>query len=227
MSELGLQNEIENNIEKQKLSETKKILGTANYIAPEIIIDDGEITEAVDYWALGIILYELFTEALPFYSISVSEIFDNIVNSKIDWEILKNSEFISENAYDLIKKFLEFEKDKRWSSKNIKNIKEHNFFKGIDWQNIKKTTNLSLKKYVCEKIKKESLMLNEDKNGSEPIKENQNELTQIIDFCSKKIDNLYEKNLALIKSNINGSKKLLEVEFEGLEIKDFIDDLDY
>ena len=80
---------------------TKKVLGTANYIAPEMITEEGEITDSVDYWALGVILYELYTEDLPFYSNSVNETLDNIVNCRINWELLQNAEFISEEAFDL------------------------------------------------------------------------------------------------------------------------------
>lgn len=234
LSEVGLHNNLEDNIDKDNFREpisvncTKKILGTANYIAPEIIIEDGEITDSVDYWALGVILYELYTEELPFYSNTISETLDNIANCRINWEILYNSEFISKEACDLIKYFLTFNKDKRWSFKNIKQIKEHNYFKGIDWTNIKKQSNVSLKKYVCTKIKKDNIET-ENTSNNEDLYQNLGleKKKSNIEYCSKKIDNLYEKNLALIKSNINVGKKILDVDLEGLEIKDFIDDLDY
>ncbi len=139
LSEVGLHNKIEDNIEKDKFNElvsvnyTKKVLGTANYIAPEMIAEEGEITDSVDYWALGVILYELYTEDLPFYSTSVNETLDNIVNCRINWELLQNAEFISEEAFDLIKSFLIFNKDKRWSHKNIKEedklVRRENFNK--------------------------------------------------------------------------------------------------
>ncbi len=233
LSEVGLHNKIEDNIEKDKFNElvsvnyTKKVLGTANYIAPEMIAEEGEITDSVDYWALGVILYELYTEDLPFYSNSINETLDNILNCRINWELLQSAEFITEEAFDLIKSFLIFNKDKRWSYKNMKQIKEHDFFKGIDWCSIKKQSNISLRKYVCSKIKKEKELTESVKNEELSLKLGLEKKKSNIDFCSKKIDNLYEKNLALIKSNINVGKKILDAELEGLEIKDFIHDLDY
>ena len=186
------------------------------------MINDGEITEAVDYWALGVILYELFTEKLPFYTNSVNDICDNIVNLRIDWDLLRNAEYISSEAFDLVNKFILCDKNLRWSSKNMREIKRHKFFDGIDWENIKKTSNLLLKNYVCVKLKKECEMVCEVSNNNDIPIDRFN--SKDVDYCSKKVDNLYEKNVALIKSNINIGKKIIGLEFEGLEIKDFIEE---
>jgi len=52
--------------EMKKAPSTKKIFGTANYLAPEILSDEIHGKE-VDYWAVGVIIFELLVGRLPFY----------------------------------------------------------------------------------------------------------------------------------------------------------------
>jgi len=116
-------------------TEKKKVLGTPDYIAPEVILGK-DITKAVDWWAIGIIAYEFMTGGLPFNDESPEKIFDNIVKKRIKWPSTID-ENLSKPAVKFIKDLMEYDPAKRSGSNGIKEIKEHEFFKSIDWNDIK------------------------------------------------------------------------------------------
>ncbi|CAD8076112.1 unnamed protein product [Paramecium sonneborni] len=113
-------------------SRTKKIVGTPDYIAPEIIQGTSASNFSCDYWSLGIIMYELLCGIAPFNDDTVEKIFDNILNMKIEWpQIGEGDDCISQQAYDLMIKLLEPNFYNRIGHKSIEEIKNHHFFKGI------------------------------------------------------------------------------------------------
>jgi serine/threonine protein kinase len=57
------------------------IAGTADYLAPEIIRDIGH-ERTVDWWTLGVLIYEMLTGWTPFYSRDRHQIFRNIVEKE-------------------------------------------------------------------------------------------------------------------------------------------------
>ena len=63
---------------KPKKKTKNKILGTADYIAPEVLKGD-EHTRMLDFWSLGVIMYEFMTGSLPFNDDSPDLIFKNIL----------------------------------------------------------------------------------------------------------------------------------------------------
>ena len=76
ISEIGLFNNkyaITNKTDKDEYINTGKILGTQNYMAPEVI-QENKVSTATDYWAVGVILYELYTNKTPFYYGNIEEI---------------------------------------------------------------------------------------------------------------------------------------------------------
>ena len=87
-------------IGKKRLSSK---VGTPDYLAPEVILGQGHGKE-VDWWSLGVILYEFLLGFPPFNADSVSEIFENIVSLNICWPDIP--EELSYEAYDLISKLL-------------------------------------------------------------------------------------------------------------------------
>jgi serine/threonine protein kinase len=62
----------------------KQILGTPDYIAPEVI-QCLEVNYMLDFWSLGIIGYEVMTGDLPFNDYSPELILENIKKKKIPW----------------------------------------------------------------------------------------------------------------------------------------------
>ncbi|CAL8090862.1 unnamed protein product [Calicophoron daubneyi] len=69
--------------------DNERLLGTPEYLAPELLISSsgrGEPeTAAVDWWALGVILFEMLTGCTPFADDTVEAVFQNILNSDIPW----------------------------------------------------------------------------------------------------------------------------------------------
>ena len=118
-----------------KNEEWKKLLGTPDYIAPEVI-QGLPVTKAVDWWALGIITCEFLTGRLPFNDETPEKVFTNILKKNIKWP-QKMEEIISKPAVDFIKSLMEYDISKRLGSNGIKEIKQHEFFKDIDWNNIR------------------------------------------------------------------------------------------
>ena len=172
-------------------------------------------------------MYELFTERLPFpIENSVSKVFDNITNLTIEWEVLDKAEFISVSANDFIRNLLVEDPTKRFNHSKLSSIKQHPFFNGIEWGSVKNTTNMYLKKYVVNKMKNdlkpENLSINNNQIISKEDDNNEVERGVNSDYYAKKIENLYEKNMSEIKSDI--SKKIFEINLDSAatEFTDFV-----
>lgn len=56
-----------------------EVYGTPDYIAPEVILGQG-YGFGVDWWSMGVILYEMLIGATPFRSTTVQELFDEITD---------------------------------------------------------------------------------------------------------------------------------------------------
>ncbi|KAJ6247933.1 serine/threonine-protein kinase pkga-related [Anaeramoeba flamelloides] len=106
-------------------------LGTPYYLAPEIILGQGHSFE-VDWWALGIMAYQMVVGYIPFEGESKEEILTNILALN-----RMNIQEIDPVLEDLISKLLVIEPSKRLGTKGAQEIKNHSFFKGIDWEDIK------------------------------------------------------------------------------------------
>ncbi len=113
-----------------KKSNMHRIIGTPDYIAPEILKGADFNNQSSDFWSLGVMLFEFATGSLPFNDDTVDRIFDNILNMRIPWDditIGEGENCISERTADLIKKLLEPDPKKRL---NVQEIKNHKFFEG-------------------------------------------------------------------------------------------------
>eukprot|EP00048_Salpingoeca_helianthica_P007668 m.113546 g.113546 ORF g.113546 m.113546 type:complete len:1270 (+) comp14393_c0_seq3:67-3876(+) len=78
-----------------------QVLGTPDYIAPEVILAQG-YGPAVDWWSLGVIAYEFLTGFPPFHADKVEQIFHNAVHSEIPWPPESPEFCVSPNAIDFI-----------------------------------------------------------------------------------------------------------------------------
>jgi serine/threonine protein kinase len=118
---------------------TKRMFGTIEYAAPEVI-EGGQHTPAADWWAFGVLLYELLFGKQPYASWSQERTVHNIKHAALQ---LPADPLVSDDARSLISSLLrraaaEGRAGTHDSTKRlgVKEIKRHPFFAGIDWANV-------------------------------------------------------------------------------------------
>lgn len=91
----------------------------------------------VDWWSIGVILFEMLIGYPPFFSESASDTCKKILNWRNNLSFPDKTK-ISEEAYDIIKRLIT-DVDKRLGYNGSEDIKKHPFFRGINWDNILKS----------------------------------------------------------------------------------------
>ena len=114
--------------------DNKSIVGTPDYLAPEIILSQTH-SYAADYWSLGCVIYEFVVGEPPFHRATESETFGQILSGVYDTSYLDD---FSDELKDLIKKLLTIDPAKRLGANSIQEIMDHPWFSGLDWDNIDK-----------------------------------------------------------------------------------------
>ncbi|GAV84797.1 Pkinase domain-containing protein/PAS_9 domain-containing protein [Cephalotus follicularis] len=111
-------------------AQSNSFVGTEEYIAPEIITGAGH-SSAIDWWALGILLYEMLYGRTPFRGKNRQKTFANILHKDLTFP---SSIPVSLAARQLINALLNRDPASRLGSNTGANeIKQHHFFRGIDW----------------------------------------------------------------------------------------------
>jgi len=111
-------------------------VGTPDYIAPEVIRQKGYGQE-IDWWSLGVIMFEMMIGYPPFFSESSTETCKKILDWKNTLNIRPEAN-ISKEAEDILRKLIN-DPESRLGANGADEIKAHPFFKGIKWNRIKET----------------------------------------------------------------------------------------
>ncbi|KAF3070745.1 Serine/threonine-protein kinase nrc-2 [Daldinia childiae] len=112
---------------------TNSFVGTEEYIAPEVIKGSGH-TSAVDWWTLGILIYEMLYGTTPFKGKNRNATFANILREEIPFPEHSGSPQISNLCKSLIRKLLIKDETRRLGARaGASDIKVHPFFRTTQW----------------------------------------------------------------------------------------------
>jgi len=106
----------------------KSFCGSVAYLAPEMLRRVGH-TKAVDWYLVGVLLYEMLVGVPPYYSSNREQLFNNIQRGK-----LKIPSTINSETKDFLKELLQRDPTRRLGYHNdAKELKEHSFLRDVDW----------------------------------------------------------------------------------------------
>ncbi|CAG5897395.1 unnamed protein product [Menidia menidia] len=109
---------------------TSTFCGTPEFLAPEVLTDTS-YTRAVDWWGLGVLVYEMLVGESPFPGDDEEEVFDSIVNDEVRYP-----RFLSTEAIAIMRRLLRRNPERRLGSgeKDAEDVKKQPFFRGMDWE---------------------------------------------------------------------------------------------
>uniref|UniRef100_A0A8B9I299 non-specific serine/threonine protein kinase n=1 Tax=Anser brachyrhynchus TaxID=132585 RepID=A0A8B9I299_9AVES len=139
LSKIGLMNMTTNLYEGHMEKDTrefmdKQVCGTPEYIAPEVILIQG-YGKPVDWWAMGIILYEFLVGCVPFFGDTPEELFGQVISDEIMWP--EGDEALPADAQDLITRLLrQCPLERLGTGTSFQGVKHHAFFLHLDWNGL-------------------------------------------------------------------------------------------
>ncbi|XP_061702290.1 serine/threonine-protein kinase N1b isoform X2 [Syngnathoides biaculeatus] len=109
---------------------TSTFCGTPEFLAPEVLTDTS-YTRAVDWWGLGVLVYEMLVGESPFPGDDEEEVFDSIVNDEVRYP-----RFLSTEGIAIMRRLLRRNPERRLGSgeKDAEDVKKQPFFRDMDWE---------------------------------------------------------------------------------------------
>ncbi|KAI0301787.1 kinase-like domain-containing protein [Multifurca ochricompacta] len=126
---------------------TNSFVGTEEYIAPEVIRNSGH-TSAVDWWTLGILIYEMIYATTPFKGRERTDTFNNIIGLPVQFKNYRKYPPEPIDAHgnfhrackDIISRLLDKEENTRLGSKTgASEVKQHKWFSKVNWGLLRNT----------------------------------------------------------------------------------------
>ncbi|CAK7901871.1 serine/threonine-protein kinase Ypk3p [[Candida] anglica] len=122
-------------LSKVSESENKSMIGTPQYMAPEVLRGDS-YNYLVDWWSLGCVAFDMLTGSPPFTGNNNKKVMDKIIHSK---KYLKYPYYLSNDAKDFLRRLLQSNPAKRWDLDNdFEAVKKHRFFRHVDWASLER-----------------------------------------------------------------------------------------
>ncbi|KAI8140659.1 kinase-like domain-containing protein [Fennellomyces sp. T-0311] len=124
---------------------TNSFVGTEEYLAPEVIEGNGH-SSTVDWWALGIFLYEMLYGFTPFKGLSRQDTFDLILHKTLEFPDFSQNPYytgpgVSSQCKNIMRKLLHKDEAKRLGAlAGASEVKSHAFFKSINFALLRNMT---------------------------------------------------------------------------------------
>ena len=118
-----------------KDSTTSTFCGTTEYLAPEVLLDEQGYTKMVDFWSLGVLVFEMCCGWSPFYAEDTQQMYKNIAFGKVRFP----RDALSTEGRNFVKGLLNRNpKHRLGATDDAAELMKHEFFRDVDWVDLAK-----------------------------------------------------------------------------------------